>query len=96
MEWIAPSLVLIGVVAIWGIVSRMQNELARTERKVNLLLKHFNLDSTYGYGPPLSERVKELARDPRRKIEAIKVYREETGVGLAEAKDAVESYINSL
>jgi ribosomal protein L7/L12 len=30
-----------------------------------------------------------------RKIEAIKVYREETGVGLTEAKEAVEAYIHS-
>jgi ribosomal protein L7/L12 len=42
--------------------------------------------------PPLSDRVKELASDPSRKIEAIKAYREETGAGLAEAKAAVEAY----
>jgi len=45
---------------------------------------------------PLSERVKDIARDPGRKIEAIKVYREETGAGLAEAKGAVEAYVDSL
>jgi hypothetical protein len=45
---------------------------------------------------PLSERVKELARDPGRKIEAIKAYREETGAGLAEAKEAVEAYLGTL
>lgn len=45
---------------------------------------------------PLSDRVKELARDPTRKIEAIKLYREETGEGLAEAKEAVEAYVRSL
>ena len=44
----------------------------------------------------LSERVKELARDPSRKIEAIKVYREETGTGLKDAKDAVEAFIDSV
>ncbi len=42
--------------------------------------------------PPLSEGVREIARDPSRKIEAIKVYREETGCGLAEAKAAVEAF----
>jgi ribosomal protein L7/L12 len=57
-------------------------------------LQHFNIDATPGL--PLSDRVKELARDPAKKIEAIKVYREETGASLAEAKDAVETYINSL
>lgn len=44
---------------------------------------------------PLSDRVKHLAIDPAKKIEAIKVYREETGAGLAEAKEAVEAFINS-
>jgi hypothetical protein len=44
---------------------------------------------------PLSDRVKQLASDPTRKIEAIKVYREETGAGLAEAKEAVEAFNNS-
>jgi hypothetical protein len=44
---------------------------------------------------PLSDRVQQLASDPTRKIEAIKVYREETGAGLAEAKEAVEAFTNS-
>ena len=45
---------------------------------------------------PPSDRVKEIARDPARKIEAIRIYREETGAGLAKAKEAVEAYINSM
>lgn len=40
----------------------------------------------------LSERVKQLAVDPRRKIEAIKVLRQETGLGLKDAKDVIESF----
>jgi hypothetical protein len=63
------------------------------EQKLNALLRHHGVDPMPSH-LPLSERVKELAADPRRKIEAIKVYREETGVGLAEAKDAVEAFIN--
>lgn len=47
-------------------------------------------------GSPPSDRVKEIARDPGRKIEAIKAYREETGAGLAEAKAAVEAYVDGL
>jgi ribosomal protein L7/L12 len=65
----------------------------RLERKLNALLRHHGVDPTQGL--PLSERVKQLANDPSRKIEAIKVYREETGAGLAEAKEAVEAYIYS-
>jgi len=41
----------------------------------------------------LSEEVKALADDPARKIEAIKLHREQTGLGLKEAKDAVETYM---
>jgi ribosomal protein L7/L12 len=66
---------------------------ARIERKINALLRHHGVDPTQGL--PLSERVKQLANDPSRKIEAIRVYREETGAGLAEAKEAVEAYIHS-
>jgi ribosomal protein L7/L12 len=41
---------------------------------------------------PLSDRVKELASDPTKKIEAIKVHREETGASLAQAKQAVDAF----
>jgi hypothetical protein len=41
----------------------------------------------------LSERVKAIADDPDRVIEAIKAYREESGAGLADAKSAVEAYV---
>jgi hypothetical protein len=92
MEWVSPALVLVGIFAIWGIVSRTQTRLERVERRLNLLLRHFNIDPAPG--SPLSDRVKALADDPGRKIEAIKVYREETGAGLAEAKAAVEAYLS--
>jgi ribosomal protein L7/L12 len=36
-----------------------------------------------------------LARNPSQKIQAIKLHREQTGVGLKDAKDAVEAYIES-
>jgi hypothetical protein len=44
---------------------------------------------------PLSDRVKELASDPTKKIEAIKVHREETGASLAQAKQAVDAFTTS-
>jgi hypothetical protein len=64
------------------------------EYKLNALLRHHGAEPTPHL--PLSERAKELAADPRRKIDAIKIYREETGAGLAEAKDAVEAYQQQL
>ena len=39
----------------------------------------------------MSDRVKQLA--PTQKIQAIQVYREETGAGLADAKNAVEAFL---
>ena len=41
----------------------------------------------------LSEEVKALADDPARKIAAFKLHREQTGLGLKDAQDAVEAYI---
>jgi hypothetical protein len=73
----------------WDTAARI----GRIERKLNLLIRHSGIDPLQGL--PVSERVKEIASDPARKIEAIKVYRQETGASLKEAKDAVEAYINS-
>lgn len=42
-------------------------------------------------GPQIPERSRQLLAEGK-KIEAIKVYREETGAGLKDAKDAVEAY----
>ncbi len=92
MEW---SVAAIGaVLLLMAMASWLDTKarVARIERKVNALLRHHGVDLTQGM--PLSERVKQLANDPSHKIEAIKVYREETGAGLAEAKDAVEAYVH--
>jgi Ribosomal protein L7/L12 C-terminal domain len=64
--------------------------LRRLEAKLDLILKHLGLEYS---DPPLSEEVKALADDPARKIAAIKLHREQTGLGLKEAKDAVDAYI---
>jgi ribosomal protein L7/L12 len=61
----------------------------RIEHKLDLILTHLGIE----YVPPPKAVWQELADDPARKIEAIKVYREQTGVGLAAAKKAVEDYI---
>jgi len=83
-------LVLVWILSMyWETKSRM----GRLERKLNALLRHHGIDLTQG--PALSDRVKQMAADPIRKIEAIKAYRDETGVGLAEAKEAIEAFTNS-
>ena len=63
-------------------------------RRFDLLVRGLDLDLTERLH--LSDRVKEIAADPARKIAAIKAYRDETGAGLADAKAAVELYIASL
>jgi ribosomal protein L7/L12 len=44
--------------------------------------------------PPFDQRIRQLLIDGR-KIEAVKLYREQTGAGLAEAKEAVEAIEDS-
>lgn len=88
--WFVGGVLLLMAVASW---LDMKARVGRVERKLNALLRHHGVDPSLG--PPLSDRVKQLAADPDRKIEAIKVYREETGAGLAAAKEAVEAYIHS-
>ena len=58
---------------------------SRLERKLDLILKHLGLDPNQG----LDEKIVELVKSGQ-KIQAIKLYREQTGVGLKEAKDYVE------
>ena len=69
--------------------------LLRLEQKLDLLMSHFGIevpDPATAAG--LSAEVRQLADDRRKKIEAIKLHREQTGLTLKEAKDAVEAYMN--
>jgi ribosomal protein L7/L12 len=66
-----------------------RDKLQRVEQKLDLILAHLGID----YVPPSKASWQELADDPKQKINAIRAYREEHGVGLAEAKKAVEDYI---
>ncbi len=92
MDW---TLWAVGALLLLALASWLDTKarVSRIERNLNALLRHHGVDPTQGL--PLSDRVKQLASDSARKIEAIKVYREETGAGLAEAKEAVEAYIHS-
>ena len=66
------------------------DRLQRVEQKLDCILTHLGID--YVPAPPKSVW-QELADDPGHKITAIKAYREQHGGGLAEAKKAVEDYI---
>jgi ribosomal protein L7/L12 len=58
------------------------------ERKLDALLQRAGVHLPSG----LSPEVELLARDPAKKIAAIKLHREQTGLSLVEAKDAVEEF----
>jgi hypothetical protein len=64
----------------------MGYRLARIEKKLDMILKALDLS----WRDPLADEVQALLKQGR-KIEAIKLYRERTGAGLKEAKEAVES-----
>ena len=74
-----------------GSTRQLERRLDRLEHKVDLLMQHLDVPQPGPTGPDiaLDTDVVALARAGR-KIEAIKRYRELTGVGLKEAKDAVE------
>ncbi len=63
--------------------------LERVEGKVDLIMTNLGL----AYTPPPKAPWQEIAANPARRTDAIKAYREEHGVGLAEAKVAVEEYM---
>jgi ribosomal protein L7/L12 len=78
---IASGLTVSLCLTILGKVNAIANRLDRNDLTTN------GIAVTPG---AISDTVRELSRDPGRKIEAIKVLREETGLGLAEAKRVVE------
>ncbi|KQY56814.1 MULTISPECIES: ribosomal protein L7/L12 [unclassified Nocardioides] len=87
-------------------VEALRARIGRLEALVELLARHQGISeheisqvmgptvstvsTPHATGTPISARVRQLAIEGK-KIQAIKVHREETGLGLKEAKDAVES-----
>ena len=59
--------------------------LRRLDRKIDLILRHLGLDPNQDVNPQVMELTK-----AGQKIQAIKLYRQQTGAGLKEAKDYVE------
>lgn len=68
-------------------------QLIRLEQKLDLLLAHFGIEVPELTPPTsLSPEVQALARDPASKIQAIALYRQQTGSSLAAAKAAIENF----
>jgi ribosomal protein L7/L12 len=85
--WLLAALFLVVLASSWTDARNNDGvRLARLERKVDLILRHLGLDSNQDVNPQIIELMQS-----GRKIQAIKLYRQQTGVGLKEAKDYVES-----
>ena len=69
-------------------LSCINDRLQRTEAKLTALLVDHGVNLDMVLEP--SEKVKKLAKEPGSKIAAIKAYREQSGVGLKEAKEVIE------
>lgn len=76
---------LLGIGSIESRIKRTDLRVARVEQKLDLVLDHLGLREA----DPRMDEIDALLRDGK-KIQAIKTYREITGAGLKEAKDAVE------
>jgi ribosomal protein L7/L12 len=72
-------------------VKRLDKKLKRIDLSLSLILNRMEIE----YPSRLSDRVKQIALDPERMIEAIKLYREESNSSLKEAKEAIEEFLKS-
>lgn len=90
----ARDFIIMGVM-MWALLlisTSMQQrvDLRRLERKLDALLEHGGI----AMPSRLSPEVQRMAADPRQKIAAIKMHREQNpGLGLAEAKTEIEDFI---
>jgi ribosomal protein L7/L12 len=78
--------ILFAVIGVAGSVTAILKMLTRIEAKLNRMLAQVGADPQKTVPPGILGLLQ-----AGRKIEAIKAYREATGVGLKEAKEAVEA-----
>jgi ribosomal protein L7/L12 len=87
-------LFLISIIMLFTIdstVKRLDKKLKRIDLSLSLILNRMEIE----YPSRISDRVKQIALDPERMIEAIKLYREESNSSLKEAKEAIEEFLKS-
>ncbi len=72
-------------------VQELQTRIATLEAQMQVLLEHLGVGASSGdsQSDSLERQIIEFIRADR-VIEAVKLYRERTGLGLKEAKDAVD------
>lgn len=72
-----------------GSDAELRRQLDRIESMLRAIMNHLDVSFEEARRDGVSDGVRSLARRGR-KIEAIKLYREETGLGLAEAKSVID------
>ncbi len=70
-------------------LARINKRLQSTDAKLAAILNHLGIE--WGILAEPSEKVKDLAKVPESKIEAVRAYRQQTGAGLKEAVEVVET-----
>ncbi len=78
-------------------ITRLEARIARLEAKIDAILRHLGIEAEQVASPPSPEQQEllELLRQGH-KLHAIKRYRELYGVGLKEAKDAIEALAREM
>ncbi|GAA4715311.1 Ribosomal protein L7/L12 C-terminal domain [Promicromonospora umidemergens] len=94
MDLIATAVIIIlllSTITITGNLRSAARTAERTERKLDMVIKHLGVEGPAAEGLP-PETVAEIDRCiwSDRRVEAIKLYREATGHGLVEAKQWVD------
>ena len=71
-------------------IQQLRSRINQVEENLKVLYRHLNLQyPDYGLDPLMTPEL-QAAIQRGNKIEAIKIYRELTGLGLAEAKAAID------
>jgi len=93
MDFWLPMLGVVGLIVVAFTSSftsartpGLDRRLARIERQLALIMQRLEIEEAEPAMPGVVEQLEQ-----GKKIQAIKVYREQTGAGLAEAKEAVEA-----
>ena len=68
----------------------LKARLAELEDRLKCIYRHLNIEFLENNSDPISPPLIQAALREGNKIAAIKIYREMTGVGLAEAKQAID------
>lgn len=77
-------------------IQLLQSRINELEDRLKFLYQRLNIEYADPHSDPVHSPAIQDALRRGNKIEAIKIYRESTGVGLAEAKQAVEAFASRM